>query len=145
MLQGVVELAHGMHESGEDAMCCRQRAERLANRATALVPTLQELERVVSTSMIGEPLSTVKSLSVTMVLVAKVRNATHHGWTPGRLTLAGFPEVQLPSRVVRLMSRGTMPRGSGTLQCWTAVNGGTWPTAVQGEANRLLLRPSAQH
>jgi hypothetical protein len=79
MLQGIVELAHGMHENSEDAMCCRQRAERLANRATALVPTLQELERVVSTSMIGEPLSTVKSLSVTMVLIAKVGNATHHG------------------------------------------------------------------
>jgi hypothetical protein len=46
-------------------------------RAAALVPALQELERVVTTARQGVEVQMVQSLSTTLVLLAKVRH-----WEP---------------------------------------------------------------
>jgi hypothetical protein len=67
-----MQIAQSLRGSKEAVMCCREAAGRVGDRASALVPALQELERAVSGSPQGVELPTVRSLSVTLVLLAKV-------------------------------------------------------------------------
>jgi hypothetical protein len=72
VLQAVALLAHGLNDSWQAVMCCQERARRVGQRASALVPALQELERVLRVPGHGVELRTVQSLSCMLVLLAKV-------------------------------------------------------------------------
>jgi hypothetical protein len=71
-LQAVALLAHGLNNSWQAVMCCQERTRRVGQRASALVPALQELERVLRVPGHGVELRTVQSLSSMLVLLAKV-------------------------------------------------------------------------
>jgi hypothetical protein len=65
-------LAQALRSSQEAVMWCKGRAERAGDRAAALVPALQELERMVLGPGQGMEVRLVESLSIMLVLLAKV-------------------------------------------------------------------------
>jgi hypothetical protein len=76
VLQAVLQLA-GALRGGQDAVLwCKERAARAGDRAAALVPALQELERVVLAPGQGLEVRLVESVSIALVLLAKV--GLHH-------------------------------------------------------------------
>jgi hypothetical protein len=78
VLQAVTQLAQGLQYSQEAVLWCKQRAARAGARAAALVPALQELERAVLAPGQGVEVRLVKSISIMLVLLAKV--GLHHCW-----------------------------------------------------------------
>jgi hypothetical protein len=72
VLQLVTQLAQGLQCSQEAVLWCKQRAARAGGRAAALVPALQELERAVLAPGQGVEVRLVESVSMMLVLLAKV-------------------------------------------------------------------------
>jgi hypothetical protein len=73
VLQAVMGLAQGLGSSREALLWCKERAARAGDRAAALVPALQELERAVLAPGQGVEVQLVESVSIMLVLLAKVR------------------------------------------------------------------------
>jgi hypothetical protein len=71
-LQAVMEFAKGLRQTQEAVVWCKERTARIGHRADALVPALQELKRAVFSPEQDVELRLVESLSVTLVLLAKV-------------------------------------------------------------------------
>jgi hypothetical protein len=71
-VQAVAQLAQDLRGSRDAALWCKERAARVGHRAAALVPALQELERAVLAPGGGVEVRLVESLSVMLVLLAKV-------------------------------------------------------------------------
>jgi hypothetical protein len=65
-------LAQGLQSSKEAVLWCKERAARAGNRAAALVPALQELEREVLAPGQRVEVRLVESVSITLVMLAKV-------------------------------------------------------------------------
>jgi hypothetical protein len=78
VLQVVTLLAQGLQSSQEAVLWCKQRAARAGGRAAALVPALQELESAVLAPGQGVEVRLVESISIMLVLLAKV--GLHHCW-----------------------------------------------------------------
>jgi hypothetical protein len=76
VLQAVTLLAQGLRDSREAVLWCKERAARTGDRAAALVPALQELERAVLAPGQGVEVRLVESISTMLVLLAKV--GLHH-------------------------------------------------------------------
>jgi hypothetical protein len=72
VLQVVTQLAQGLQCSQEAVLWCKERAARAGSRAAALVPALQELERAVLAPGQGVEIRLVESISIILVLLAKV-------------------------------------------------------------------------
>jgi hypothetical protein len=70
--QEVILLAQGLQSSPEAVLWCMKRAARAGNRAAVMVPALLELERAVLAPGQGVEVRLVESVSVTLVLLAKV-------------------------------------------------------------------------
>jgi hypothetical protein len=70
--QAVTVLAQGLRSSQEAVMWCKERAARVGDRAAALVPALEELEWAVLAPGRGVEVRLVESLSIMLVLLAKV-------------------------------------------------------------------------
>jgi hypothetical protein len=73
LLQAVAVLAQGLHSSKEAVLWCKERAARAGGRVAALGPALEELERAVLAPGRGVEVRLVESLSIMLVLLAKVR------------------------------------------------------------------------
>jgi hypothetical protein len=71
-LQAVTRMANALRGSQEAALWCKERAARAGDRAAALVPALLELERAVLAPGQGVDVRLVESLSVMLLLLAKV-------------------------------------------------------------------------
>jgi hypothetical protein len=65
-------LAQGLTGSQEAALWCKERAARVGERASGLVPALQELEQAVLAPEQAVEVRLVESLSIMLVLLAKV-------------------------------------------------------------------------
>jgi hypothetical protein len=72
VLQAVTFLAQSLRCSQEAVLWCKERAARAGDRAAALVPALQELERAVLVPGQGVEARLVESISIMLVLLAKV-------------------------------------------------------------------------
>jgi hypothetical protein len=70
--QAVTLLAQGLRGSREAVLWCKERAARAGDRVAALVPALQELERAVLAPGQGVEVRLVESVSITLVMLAKV-------------------------------------------------------------------------
>jgi hypothetical protein len=79
VLQAVTLLALSLRDSREAVLWCKQRAARAGDRAAALVPALQELQRAVLAPGHGVEMRLVESIIIMLVLLAKVR--LHKGCT----------------------------------------------------------------
>jgi hypothetical protein len=72
VLQAVMRLAQGLRCSREAVLWCKERAARAGDRAAALVPALQELERAVLAPGQGVEVRLMESISIMLVQLAKV-------------------------------------------------------------------------
>jgi hypothetical protein len=71
--QAVTLLAQGLRGSREAVLWCKERAARAGDRVAALVPALQELERLaVLAPGQGVEVRLVESVSIMLVILAKV-------------------------------------------------------------------------
>jgi hypothetical protein len=68
-----MRLAEALRGSQETVLWCKERAARAGDRAAALLPALQEMERAVLAPGQGVDVRLVESLSIMLVLLAKVR------------------------------------------------------------------------
>jgi hypothetical protein len=72
VLQAVTRLAQSLRGSREAVLWCKESAATAVDRVAALMPALQELERAVLMPGQGLEVRLVESISLTLVMLAKV-------------------------------------------------------------------------